>query len=811
MTDDDIPRGESTDDGDGFDMNVGGTSGETGMTPDDPATGDEEMSETEIEDERDDGSAATGADEGAYYLIEYRTPGDTAFGLSDFDSALGGIPGVELDPEFTPTVVPPTPEVTMDHETEEIVAVRGKVTQEGIEQIRSDPNVVRFTPDDSLFALGMDLEMAGDALPAEDTADVDVDFAVPSSDVGVATYCPSTPRGVKRPPSATIEEIVDRLGARGLHERGITGDGVTVAVLDGGITAEGRTIQSQDLDHPRFNGKQVPNVVGGAPEDWGTTGNPIGWNWHGCMCATDVLGVAPDAELYDLRLSSGPIGALFSTILQRLDWVIERHRETGTPDVLSASIGIYQESWSEEYANDPNHIVTRKFRQVIDEGVIVLMAAGNCGAECPAGRCDGDVGPGRSIWGANGDSKMISVGGATVEEKRIGYSSQGPARLVEVLRTEDTKPDLCSYTDFVGYWDGDPPIGLDRDSGTSAATPIAAGAVALLKQAFPDLRQDDVKRLLQATATDLGEPGDDQDTGAGVIDVGAAYEEAKRLTGTDGSTPGTRLSEQSWTDLDGNHLAAPGVAANGDRLDVVGIGPNYQPFLRTFDGSWGQWRRLGELSLTASPAVVSRNEGTLDVFYLDGGGILHRQQVVNGRPAGDPQRLGGPLLYAPAAVVRDGGVDVLGVAATGNRHLYHRRLTDTSNGEWRRVGGVCTSAPAVVSRSSDSLDAFVRGADEVHRTTMTGDEWGNWTSLGGPVLHGVTAVAPTEASMALFTVSYGGKCYRRVFEDDGWGGWSTVDDRVAIAAPAAVAREGSRVDLFLVDQNARLQHRTSSH
>ena len=75
--------------------------------------------------------------------------------------------------------------------------------------------------------------------------------------------------------------------------------------------------------------------------------------------------------------------------------------------MLTNSWGMFQESWAPDYVKNPNHPFTRKVLEAIDEGILVLFAAGNCGATCPDGRCGPDNGPGRSIWGANGHERVI--------------------------------------------------------------------------------------------------------------------------------------------------------------------------------------------------------------------------------------------------------------------------------------------------------------------------------------------------------------------------------------------------------------------
>jgi subtilisin family serine protease len=104
---------------------------------------------------------------------------------------------------------------------------------------------------------------------------------------------------------------------------------------------------------------------------------------------------------------------------------------------------------------------------------------------------------------------VITVGAVNKNEQLVGYSSQGPGAL------DPNKPDFCSVTHFQGFF--------ASDSGTSAATPIAAGVVALLKQANSSLSQEEVKAVLKSTAKDIGPAGWDQHSGAGIIRASEAY------------------------------------------------------------------------------------------------------------------------------------------------------------------------------------------------------------------------------------------------------------------------------------------------
>lgn len=173
------------------------------------------------------------------------------------------------------------------------------------------------------------------------------------------------------------------------------------------------------------NGR-IPRVVDGWPSDWGTESR--NWGDHGNMCATDVQGMAPEARLFDLRVAgAGGSPGTISRALQAFQWAINRHKVDGTPHILTNGWGIFREAWDPTYARNPNHPFTRKVVEAINEGILVLFAAGNCGDTCPDGRCGNDNGPGRSIWGANGHPLVMTVGAVNKNEEFIGYSSRGPA------------------------------------------------------------------------------------------------------------------------------------------------------------------------------------------------------------------------------------------------------------------------------------------------------------------------------------------------------------------------------------------------
>ena len=408
-------------------------------------------------------------------LVTMKVPQSAATNLLENLSPQTINESFELDHDYAPVPMNATGNLrSFLSESETIVTVRGFLPEEEMEKVKSNPNVLRV--------------------------DIDATIAPFTPFVCPLEPCDCTPGT----PKGNVEDVVKYLEADKIWMKGIKGSGVVVGVVDGGITAHDRPVRQ--FEEPKIHG-----VIGGFPsENWGTTASA--WGEHGNMCATDVQSIAPEAKIYDIRISDG--GDAESTIshaLSGFQWALDRHKENGMPHILTNSWGIYQKSWDPVYATDPSHPFTMKVVEAMNEGIVVLFAAGNCGQKCAKRlRCGSDRGPGRSIWGANGHPKVMTVGAVNIRGEWAGYSSQGPAAL------DPRKPDFCSITHFRGYF--------DSDSGTSAACPVAAGVVALLKQLDNSLDQEKLRSVLIRTARDIGPPGWDEHSGSGIIQPKAAYD-----------------------------------------------------------------------------------------------------------------------------------------------------------------------------------------------------------------------------------------------------------------------------------------------
>jgi hypothetical protein len=99
------------------------------------------------------------------------------------------------------------------------------------------------------------------------------------------------------------------------------------------------------------------------------------------------------------------------------------------------------------------------------------------------------------------------------------FSSRGPTTCTQ--GGDPIKPEVTAPGNHIrSSWAGGYYVYMN---GTSMATPHVSGAIALLKQAFPDKTGNELKQMLYETARDLGEPGEDNTYGMGIIDVYQAY------------------------------------------------------------------------------------------------------------------------------------------------------------------------------------------------------------------------------------------------------------------------------------------------
>jgi serine protease AprX len=379
-----------------------------------------------------------------------------------------------------------------------------------------------------------------------------------------------------RPTGGEMNRVAMTVGARAAQlQYGYTGAGVGVAVIDSGITSwhdDLTYLGSSSLVRVK-NGQRVAAFVDFVN---GRT-SPYDDNGHGTHVGGIIAGngrdsygvrggIAPSAHLLSLKVLDGRGRGVISDVIAALDWVVT-NKASYNVRVVNLSVGA---AVTESYETDP---LTRAAKRAVDAGIVVVTAAGNLGKNANGQQQYGGItAPGNAPW-------VLTVGASSHEgtilradDVMAGYSSRGPTAI-----DFEAKPDLVAPgTGIVSLADPSSLMYYSKAAyllngslfssvkpylsltGTSMASPVVAGTVALMLQANPSLTPNMVKAILQYTSQKY--PGYNVLTqGAGFLNTYGAVELA-RFYKT--ATAGSRLTiPQVWSRqvIWGNHRIKGGV------------------------------------------------------------------------------------------------------------------------------------------------------------------------------------------------------------------------------------------------------------
>lgn len=369
----------------------------------------------------------------------------------------------------------------------------------------------------------------------------------------------------------------------GAWDLGVSGAGVNIAVVDTGI----------DDGHPGLAGKFVAGydavctddelcmtTLGQGSGDYGElrqeddgSFNPDDKNQHGTACsgmATSTgldpnspdpdgiyMGGGPNASLVDVRigtaLGGGPFEnyileqEFYESAMNGLSWTIDNSDTewNGIPepnwgiDIISLSWGIIS---SEDGGSDGSDMHSRRLDEATEAGLIVSVAAGNDG-------------PNNDGFSGMGSSSLSITIGSTNDMNTVirdddgisGYSSRGPRRdNGDGYPYDELKPDVSTpgqniiqaeaCTGSATRCDAQDNSYSGRGSGTSYATPQAAGIMAMLLEVNGNLTPAHIKELLRYSAERRGpatfpdlDPFWNKDFGWGMIDALEAVKLAQLL------------------------------------------------------------------------------------------------------------------------------------------------------------------------------------------------------------------------------------------------------------------------------------------
>lgn len=343
------------------------------------------------------------------------------------------------------------------------------------------------------------------------------------------------PDGEEATPASATREItpnVTQVGANQVWDLGYTGEGIVVAVIDTGVNYNHLDV----ADHLWDGGTEFPHH---GFDVYNNDNDPMDDHGHGSHCSGTVLGdgtagsqtgMAPNATLMCVKCLNANGGGGATPISAGIQWAVEHGC-----DLFSMSLGISNSTIAERT------LLRQTCVAALDAGVVAAIAAGNEGNQmwqapipnnvrvpgsCPPPYMD-------EVQGENpGDlTCSVCIGAVNYNDAAANFTSRGP---VTWTNTEFgdypydpgiglIRPDVCAPGVDIKSLNYQSNTGYTLMSGTSMATPCAAGCMALMLSKDPNLMPADVCRILEETAVRLAE-GKSNIFGFGRIDVLAAVE-----------------------------------------------------------------------------------------------------------------------------------------------------------------------------------------------------------------------------------------------------------------------------------------------
>ena len=274
------------------------------------------------------------------------------------------------------------------------------------------------------------------------------------------------------------------------QDTGYTGAGVTMAIIDTGIDANHSGLDDLDDDNSTNDTKVIAfyDAINNPGARNGSEIFPYDDNGHGTHCAGITagtgaptfqhVGVAPHANLVGVKVLSGSGSGSFAQVMAGMEWTVEKRHEF---NIRAASMSLGGPG-PIEWTSAEEESVNRMANEMMRSGVALFIAAGNSAGSATIGT------PGSA-------EDVITVGALDKDTAIAVYSSQGPTEEGRI------KPNLAFVGSSVNAPDANTGDGYVALSGTSMATPGAAGVGVLMFQANPDLSPFDIRNIMQETST----------------------------------------------------------------------------------------------------------------------------------------------------------------------------------------------------------------------------------------------------------------------------------------------------------------------
>ena len=350
-----------------------------------------------------------------------------------------------------------------------------------------------------------------------------------------------------------------------VYDRGYTGEGIVIAVLDSGVDNEHRSLNDFDDqdDEPDLNANSYDDQkwVGGY-DATSQASNPDGsqdpddGQGHGTHVAGIALGTgdssgvhvggAPGAFLVDVKVLTDSGGTNSQNSLNGIQWMINnKDTDWGNGakgiDIGQMSFGSIGTPLNPDDTGDNGSGAESRLvnNATYDHGIACIVAAGNDGKQRIAspGSADGAI-----TIGSADNSDTIN----RTDDFMASYSNSGPRDTDnDDDDWDELKPDLTAYgsgiysasaatgTSLPGTPRPEADNSYESKDGTSMATPLVSGVVALMLQANPDLSPVEVKDILRNSSEEKGSATDfstserwNNEWGFGLLDASCAVDMA---------------------------------------------------------------------------------------------------------------------------------------------------------------------------------------------------------------------------------------------------------------------------------------------
>lgn len=296
---------------------------------------------------------------------------------------------------------------------------------------------------------------------------------------------------------------LDQIAVPALHQQGLSGRGVLVAMLDVGFRTTHEVFRNARLLNQWdfvFSDGSVKRDLSN-PSDYSDAHGTATWSLLGGFKFGTMMGPAFGADIILAKTEDDRS----ETPIEEDYWVagIEWAESLGA-EVVSSSLG-YTDWYTFRDMDGNTAVTTKAANRAVALGIVVVNAAGN---------------ERRNAWGhiiapADGPS-VIAVGAVDSAGALASFSSPGPSFDGRI------KPEVCAWgvSNWVAANRNDGTDTYTRGSGTSYSTPLAAGVVALLLEAHRDWTPAQVRDALMSTAGNAAKPNND--FGWGIISAAAA-------------------------------------------------------------------------------------------------------------------------------------------------------------------------------------------------------------------------------------------------------------------------------------------------